>query len=196
MSAFNKKQSRGFSLIEVMLAVGILAVGLMAVAALITRTLKDTAQSREMSLAALLASEKLEDLNRWPATDPHVTVGPGLTAGSLAADTTANVVVGGVATTIAYFDDIVEGQTPGFFSETVSGIDPVSGGVIYTTTTHAPDGTVTTSVSGAAPAGSSFKRRWTIEGDQPVPGVRRITVFVTNQNPAGPVTFQMSTVRP
>ncbi|MGH9815389.1 MAG: type IV pilus modification PilV family protein [Candidatus Acidiferrales bacterium] len=196
MSAFNKKQSRGFSLIEVLVAVGILAVGLMAVAALITRTLKDTARSREMSLAALLASEKLEDLNRWPAVDPHVAVAPGATAGSLAADTTANVVVGGVATTVAYFDDIVEGQTPGFFSETVSGIDPVSGGVIYTTTTHAPDGTVTTTVSGAAPVGSSFKRRWTIEGDQPVAGVRQITVFVTNQDPAGAVTFQMSTVRP
>lgn len=196
MSAFNKKQSRGFSLIEVLVAVGILAVGLMAVAALITQTLKDTARSREMSLAALLASEKLEDLNRWPAADPHVAVAPGATVGSLAADTTANVVVGGVATTVAYFDDIVEGQAPGFFSETVSGIDPVSGGVIYTTTIHRPDGTVTTNVTGAAPVGSSFKRRWTIEGDQPVPGVRRITVFVTNQDPAGAVTFQMSTVRP
>lgn len=196
MSAFNKKQSRGFSLIEVTVAVGILAVGLMAAAALITRTLQDTARSREMSLAALLASEKLEDLNRWPAADPHVAVAPGATAGSLAADTTANVVVGGTVTTIAYFDDIVEGQTPGFFSETVSGVDPVSGGVVYTTTTHAPDGTVTTSVSGAAPAGSSFKRRWTIEGDQPVPGVRRVTVFVTNQDPTRLVTFQMSTVRP
>ena len=44
----------------------------------------------------------------------------------------------------------------------------------------------------------AFKRRWIIEMDQPVTGVRRITVLVTleNQQVQPPVTFQMSMVRP
>ncbi len=48
-------------------------------------------------------------------------------------------------------------------------------------------------------AGSiSFKRRWEIDLNQPVTGVRRITVLVTleNQSVQPPVTFQMSMVRP
>jgi hypothetical protein len=43
-----------------------------------------------------------------------------------------------------------------------------------------------------------FKRRWIIEQDLPVTGVRRVTVLVTltNQSVQPPVTFQMSMVRP
>lgn len=198
MSQFNSRRehSRGFTLIEVMVAVAILTIGLMSTALLISRTLTDTDRARKMSLAALLASEKLEDLNRWPAADPHVAVPGGGVAGSLVVDTTANVNVGGVITPVNYFDDILEGQTAGAYSETVSGVDPVTGAVVFTTTTHAPDGTVTTTVSNAAPAPGTFKRRWIIEADQPVVGVRRITVRVTNNDPVRPVVFQMTTVRP
>jgi len=197
MSQFNKqKKASGFSLIEVMVAILILTIGLMSTAMLISRTLTTTDQARKMNLASLLASEKLEDLNRWPAADPHVAVPGGGVAGSLVADVTANVNIGGVITPVNYFDDILEGQTPGTYSETVSGVDPGTGAVIFTTTTHAPDGTIVTTVSNAAPAAGSFKRRWLIEANQPVAGVRRITVFVTNQDPVRPITFQMTTVRP
>jgi hypothetical protein len=42
-----------------------------------------------------------------------------------------------------------------------------------------------------------FKRRWVIEKDMPVAGVRRITVAVSLPSTAGPpVNFQMSMVRP
>jgi len=43
-----------------------------------------------------------------------------------------------------------------------------------------------------------FKRRWLIEQNQPVVGLRRITVVVTleNQSVTGVAPFQMSTVRP
>jgi hypothetical protein len=44
----------------------------------------------------------------------------------------------------------------------------------------------------------SFHRRWTIEMDQPVTGVKRVTVLVTLNNAfMNPgVSFQMSMVRP
>jgi len=44
----------------------------------------------------------------------------------------------------------------------------------------------------------TFDRRWVIEQDQPVPGVRRITVLVTlmDKSIQPSVTFQMSMVRP
>ncbi len=195
MYSFNRN-SRGFTLIEVLVAIAIVTVGLMATAALMSRTLQDTTRSRQMSLAAVLASEKLEDLSRWPAADPHVFAPAGGTAGSLVADVTANVVVGSTLTTVNYYDDVTEGLAAGSFSETVSGVDPVTGNVVYTTTTHAPDGSVTTTVSNTPPSQVTYKRRWLIEADQPVAGVRRITVRVTNQNPLQPVSFQMSTVRP
>jgi hypothetical protein len=43
----------------------------------------------------------------------------------------------------------------------------------------------------------AFERQWIIELNQPVAGVRRVTVRVTllNQSVQPPVTFQMSTVR-
>jgi hypothetical protein len=44
----------------------------------------------------------------------------------------------------------------------------------------------------------TFSRRWVIEQDQPVAGVRRITVLVTlmDRTVQPPLTFQMSMVRP
>ncbi|MCL6480950.1 MAG: prepilin-type N-terminal cleavage/methylation domain-containing protein [Firmicutes bacterium] len=195
MYRFNK-HLRGFTLLEVLVAIGVLSIGLMATAALISRTLQDTVRSRQMSLAAVLASEKLEDLSRWPASDPHVAVPPGGTAGSLTDDVTADVVVGASVTRVNYFDDVSEGLTPGSFSETVSSLDPTTGQLVYTTTMHSPDGSITTSISDTPPIQISYKRRWLIEADQPVPGVRRITVVVTTLDPVRPVRFQMSTVRP
>ena len=43
-----------------------------------------------------------------------------------------------------------------------------------------------------------FDRRWQIEQDVPVTGVRRVTVVISLHNPTkgGQATFQMSMVRP
>ena len=79
----------------------------------------------------------------------------------------------------------------------------VSGGTTsYKSTAHNPDGTITSTTSSTEPTAGpgviAYHRRWTIEMDQPVTGVRRITVLVTLQgqvvNP--PVSFQMTMVRP
>src|SRR5581483_10564663 len=66
------RASRGFTMIEVMVAILVLTVGLVALSSLATATLSGTENARFGGLAANLASEKLEDLNRWPYWDPNV----------------------------------------------------------------------------------------------------------------------------
>lgn len=199
-SLTSKHASRGFTLIETLVAMFVLAVGLVSLAGLGAQMVTTTSNSHYASVAADLASEKLEDLNRWPTFDPNVYAASASTAGSLTSDQSANVTSGGIGPELVnYYDDVTIADTSGAISETVSLV--VSGSPSYKTTTHNPDGTITTSTSTAAPSliGSlDFHRRWTIEMDQPVTGIRRVTVLVTLQNQMvhPPVTFQMSMVRP
>ena len=160
--------ARGFTLVEVVVSIGILAIGLTATAWLIASTMTGTTRARYMSQAATLASEKLEDLNRWPTDDPHVYVAPGGTAGSLAADVVQTVSVGGTSADVNYFDQISLSASGGAISETVTSLDD-AGSTVYTTTVHRPDGTITSTTSSTpAPAGANtniFKRRWLIEAN-------------------------------
>lgn len=189
-SQSSKKPSRqrGFTLIETLVAIVILTVGLLAMAALMSKMTGNSAQSRYMSGASILATEKLEELNRYPASDPMVTV-TGASAGSLTSDVSLG--------SINYFDDVQLSATGGAISDTTSD----STGT-YTTILHQPDGTITSTSSATPPpplAGSLlYHRRWTIESNSPNVGVRRVTVFVQLINPPlpRPVTFQMSMVRP
>jgi Tfp pilus assembly protein PilV len=171
-------------------AIAVLAIGLCAMAALVAQSLAGTANAHYMALATTLASEKLEDLNRYPNATPAVAQ---LTAGgSLTSDAT----VGG----LNYYDDVDLSSTNGEVSETVA----TSTG--YQSIDHYATGVVTPNNNAAAPSGSGntgFHRRWLIEASPVVGGVtltgsRRITVLVTlsNQSVSPPVTFQMSTVRP
>lgn len=199
---FRKKvsPSAGFTLIETMVAVLVLAIGLLAVAALTAKMVSGTSQSHYMSLAADLASEKLEDLNRWPSFDPNVYAAPASTAGSLTSDSSANVTSGGIGPELVnYYDDVAIADITGAISETVSIASGSS--TSYKTTTHLPDGTITTATSTSAPSASGaidFHRRWAIEMDQPITGVRRITVQVSlpAEGNLPPLTYQMTMVRP
>jgi Tfp pilus assembly protein PilV len=172
---------------ETMVAVVILSVGLLSLAALMSQTTASTERSRYMSMATILASEKLEDLNHYPSSDPVVAQG-----GSLTTDSSVG--------NIDYFDEVLLSSGGGSFTETIRGKD-AGGNVQYTTINHTPDGQALTSSSSTAPAIGSdslvFNRRWLIEADTPVRGVRRITVRVALANGQGaPVTFQTSMVRP
>src|SRR5258707_613448 len=93
----NRRSSRGFTLVEVLVASVVLVIGVVSVAGLIRSTLGSTSRSGYMNQAASLATEKLEDLNRYPNSAPQVTVS-GTSAGSL----TSNVITGG----ISYFDEV------------------------------------------------------------------------------------------
>jgi hypothetical protein len=187
-----------------------------------TRSLSTTRQSKFMTLAAELASEKLEDLSRWDFNDPNVCVQSGDTSeGSITPPPAAPAplksitcpVSGATAYSVAYYD-LVSVDTPigttdcsnptyGCFSEAVYGTDGTTNG--YTVTSHSPDGTVTVTPPSASPPSIpvTFDRRWVIEASPVVngttiTGARRVTVLVTLMDASvyPPVSFQMSMVRP
>jgi len=184
---------------EVMVAIFILTVGLLATAALMAKMIATGQSSKYMTVASTLASEKLEDLNRWDPDDPQVCVASGSTTeGSLTADIMQTTTCpAGASGTVSYYDDVAIGATNGAFSETVSSTS--GGATVYVTTVHAADGSIQATTSSTAPTTpETFHRRWIIEANSPVTGVRRVTVLVTllDQSVQPPVTFQMSMVRP
>lgn len=193
--------SRGFTIIEVLVATFILIVGLVSVAGVVGSVLGNTARSEYMTQAATLATEKLEDLNRYPSTDPNVAVTSGTSAGSLTSDILQDVTANGVTEAVSYYDEVYFSPTDGALVETTTGFDS-NGNTQYSTVTYTPNGSmsspVTSSTAPSSTGSTVFERRWIIELNQPVTGVRRVTVLVTleNQNVQPAVTFQMSMVRP
>jgi prepilin-type N-terminal cleavage/methylation domain-containing protein len=189
-SQFNKKRraQRGFTLLETLGAIAILSIGLLAMAGLMSKTTASSSQSRFMSSASILATQKLEELNRYPISDPVIAV-TGASAGSITADTSSG--------SLNYFDDVQISAVGGTITSTTS--DDLGN---YTTIVQSPDGTITSSTSTTVPAPPAetlqFHRRWIIEKDVPIAGVRRVTVFVQLTNPPviKSVTFQISMVRP
>jgi Tfp pilus assembly protein PilV len=189
-------------LVEVLCALVIVTVGAVSMGLLATRAMATGRLSKYMSLASTLASEKLEDLSRWPVTDQHICVPTGSAwMGDLGSDVLQSVTcpAGTNSVSISYYDDVSisvtePGDCPnvsvGCFAETIWN------GSQYTTTYHSPDGVVQTNNN--AVANMTFHRRWMIEADTPVTGVRRVTVLVTlmDQTVQPPVSFQMSLVRP
>jgi prepilin-type N-terminal cleavage/methylation domain-containing protein len=204
----NNLQERGFTLIEVTISIFILSVGLLSAALLATRMMGGSDRSKFMSAASVLASEKLEDLNRWGVNDPPVCVQAGdVSEGSLTTDVLQDTTCpSGHSASTNYYDDVnmslangsgaCPSSTAGCFAETVSGV--AAGATVYTTTYHSPSGILQSTNSGTPPGGNTFKRRWLIEPDTPTVGVRRVTVVVTLSDPSisPPVNFQMSMIRP
>ena len=161
----------GFTLIETMVAILVLTIGLFSVAALMSSTLNMGAHSRYSSTAALLASEKLEDLSRLPNTD--VALAPG-----------------------TYNDTVQISSNNGNIAETTS-----EGGIttLYTQTPDGTITSVTGGAMPAPTKDTlTFNRSWTVVKDVPVTGVRQVTVTITLTNTSlkPPVTFQSSMVHP
>jgi type IV pilus assembly protein PilV len=209
----NAANQGGFTLIEVLVSIVVMAVGLLSVAALIAGTLQAGTRARYMSMASILASEKLDSLNKWPSgdlpnsantaqnaapTDPNIWPGGSLTGGAICA---AND---------AYCDQVTVSEASGADFETQTQI--VNGNPVTTTIVHTASGCVGTpaacGVAAPAAGGATFTRRWQITADPTITatgggtvtatGARRITVLVTlnNTTASNPVSFQLSMVRP
>jgi type IV pilus assembly protein PilV len=212
-SQYSKRNSRGFTIIEVLVAAFILTVGVLSAAALIGSVVGGTSRSEYMNQAATIASEKLEDLNRWPASynvntgvdagDPNIVVTNGVSAGSLSSNIVQDVTANGSTEAVSYYDEVFFNPSQGALDEVVSSLNG-SGNTQYTTISSPATGMITdpppapTSTAPSITGAIAFQRRWIIELNQPVVGVRRITVLVTCVNGfvQPPVTFQMSLVRP
>jgi len=173
-------------------------------AALIGSTLVVGTSSKYMNMANVLASEKLDSLNKWPSNDPNVAAG-----GDLAGPNTCGA-------GDDYCDQVTVSETSGADYETQTQVvtDPVTGNQTNVTDTivHTKSGCVDTPANCGVPApagdGATFTRRWLITSNPTitnsggvattVTGARRITVLVSlvNQSVKPPVSFQMSMVRP
>lgn len=193
---------RGFTLLETLIAITILSVGLLGMAALMAKTTASASTSRYLSTQSLLASEKLDDLTGRSSLDPDIAVPNGTSSGSLTADGSQSVTVSGVTSNVDYYDQMDISNGNGAITELLTTVDS-AGQVVYETIVHNPDGTVTETNSTtppAAPTGTSdtlgFHRRWVIENDTPIVGVKRITVSVTVLTQPPVPAFQMSTIRP
>jgi len=201
LSNSDNKQSRatGFSLIEVVIAIAILSIGLLSVALLVSGTLSAGTRSRYMNIANVLASEKLDNLNKWPSSDPNVAAGGSLTGPAMC--------VSGDA----YCDQVTVAEASGADFETQTQV--VAGNPVTTTIVHTSAGCVDTpancGVSMPSSSASTFTRRWLITDNPSIvnastgatttaTGLMRITVVVALDNSPTqvPVTFQMSMVRP
>lgn len=203
LSSTNRR-SRGFTLIEVLISMAVLTVGLIGMAAMVCSTLVFGANAKYINMANVLASEKLDNLNKWPSTDLNVAPGGSLTGPSscAAGDT--------------YCDQVTVSETSGadYITQTQIVFDPVTNtsNPVTTTIVHTSAGCVDTPANCGVPnpngGGSTFTRRWQITANPvitdaagnpaTVTGARRITVVVSLVNNVSkqPVSFQISMVRP
>jgi prepilin-type N-terminal cleavage/methylation domain-containing protein len=211
----------GFTLVEVVVSMAVLTIGLVGVAAFVSGMLANGTQARYMNMANMLASEKLDNLNKWPSSDPNVCDSTACadTTNSTYCNGTSCGTITGAATCASgdpYCDQVVVSEAGGADYETQTQViqDPVSGTTKNQTTTivHTSAGCVDTptncGVSSPGGGGTTFTRRWLITSNPTitstsgttatVTGARRITVLVTlnGQATRSPVTFQMSMVRP
>ena len=182
--AVKASRQRGFTLIETMVSILILTIGLVGTAALMSNSVNMGAHARYVSTAALLASEKMEDLDRFPDNDPNLAAG-----GSLTADITG------------YSDSVQISTANGNINE----VTTANG--VTTLYTQKPDGTVVVTSGAGLPAVTpdmlTYDRRWKIVasptvGPNVITGAVQITVLVTLTNQAlkPVVTYQTSLVHP
>lgn len=76
-------QQKGFSLLELIMALGILSVGLLGLLSLSITTLKANTFSRNSTAALQLAQEKMEALKSLPFEELKGESEPGLTTGTV-----------------------------------------------------------------------------------------------------------------
>jgi len=144
----------GFTLMEVMVALVVLTIGLMSIAVLMATVYKQAVRSRYASLAAMLASEKLEDLCSFGQNDMRAHLAGGtLTSNPTTAATVDAPVSASWNTTsyvtVTYYDTVTLSNTGGAAGGSTTGAMNESFEILdsstppktyYVTQTFTPDG--------------------------------------------------------
>lgn len=84
----SRRTERGLTLIEIAVAMTLLAFGLLAIAPMFGGSVKTNASSHQLGDVNNLAGEKLEELIGYPATDPRLAVPDGANAAAAPGVTT------------------------------------------------------------------------------------------------------------
>lgn len=147
LSSTNRR-SAGFTLIEVLVSMAVLTIGLIGMAAMVCSTMVFGTNAKYMNMANVLASEKLDNLNKWPSTDPNVAAG-----GSLAGPSTC-------AAGDTYCDQVTVSETSGadYITQTQIVFDPVTNtsNPVTTTIVHTSAGCVDTPANCGVPSPRRF----------------------------------------
>ena len=88
-----RRGQRGMTLIEVLVALSILAIAILALAPLFTISVKTNASAQQLTNANTLAREKLEELSGYPRNDPRLTVANAANAAAPTSVTIAGAIV-------------------------------------------------------------------------------------------------------
>ena len=99
-----RRNERGMTLIEVLVALSILAIALLALAPLFTISVKTNASAHQLTNANTLAREKLEELSGYPRNDPRLTIADGSNAAAPAGVTIAGTTLIDTANTFVVND--------------------------------------------------------------------------------------------
>ena len=70
----------GFSLVEIVVAMAILAIGLIGVAPMLAFNVKANAAGKNYAIASYLAQQRLEQIRAWPLYEDYSVNNPGITS--------------------------------------------------------------------------------------------------------------------
>jgi type IV pilus modification protein PilV len=145
----DRRGQRGMTLIEVLVALSILAVAILALAPLFTIAVKTNASAHQLTNANTLAREKLEELSGYPRSDPRllVTAPNNAAASNGVTDTGTGSIVGYNA---SCDNDLPNWYQPSTGATSTAGTSPGAGWFSYpysrTYTVEQFDGTLTNRV--------------------------------------------------
>jgi Tfp pilus assembly protein PilV len=172
---------QAFSVIEVMIALFVLLVGFIFMAQLIATSVVVNRSSLRLSSLTQLAAEKVEELRARPLSDQSFDVagnpdnpnGTLPSVGSIGADQTQTLVdAAGTSHTVSFFDTVTVDQRTGTITRTAGPDDTNQ----YQSDIRSLSGVTSSSSSSSAPTSVTYRRRWLVEGNQPIAGAIRITV--------------------
>jgi len=168
---------RGLTLIEVLVALSILALVVLALAPLFTMSIRSNASSMHLTNANTLAREKLEELSGYPRNDPRLTVSSGSNAAAPAGVTIAGATIDTTNTFLV--NDLPTWYQPSTGATSTAATSPGAGWFLFpytrTYTVEQFDGTLTNRIT--APNAYVVKLiTVTVRPTQgPFPGLRQTT---------------------